>query len=81
MQDLIRIENINHRLGNDPHYFLSPGARNRLFTPHEIEAAEVRYERAIRRRPTVDQLFTPPEPEFNPSFWARLSRKLRRQAD
>lgn len=81
MKDLIRIENINHRLGNDPHYFLSQGETYLLFTPYDIQAAKERYERAIRRRPTVDQLFTPPEPEFNPSFWARLSRKLRRQAD
>ena len=78
MKNLIEIKNVNHRLGNDSHYFLSPGEISLLFTPWEIYAAKERYERAIRRRPTVDQLFKPPVQEFKPSFWAILSKKLRR---
>ena len=77
--NLIKIENINHRLGNDPHYFLSQGEISLLFTPYDIQAAKERYERAIRRRPTVDQLFRKPE-SVKPSIWARVFG-LKRQAD
>jgi hypothetical protein len=81
MKDLIRIENINHRLGNDPYYFLSQGETYLLFTPYDIQAAKERYERAVRRRPTVDQLFRTPEiDQERPSVWERIFG-IRRQAD
>ena len=83
MTDLIKIENVNHRLGNDPHYFLKPGDIALLFTPHDVEAARQRYERAIRRRPTVDVLFEPIQPEPEPR-WTDYFMKIlgfRRQAD
>jgi hypothetical protein len=77
--NLIKIENINHRLGNDPHYFLSQGETSLLFTPYDIQAAQERYERAIRRRPSVDKLFNPVQKqEVKPSLWARLFRPLKK---